>query len=193
VTSSSRKTNLSWKRWRQQSSSPSSGLPIHLARQLELRSTYGRDEAVRDILLFLVKEIDALSRSWPPPDDLTECGHLAELAVRDLEPIQLYGVLLEGPPRWRRGKIAEGLVETLPKRLESVLVKALTSELSNMLGRWKRWNVRELETKRKKMVELGRTRLEDPRPPEARVRPTLEELADSRKMNANPYTPPGKT
>jgi hypothetical protein len=166
----------------------------HLGRQLGFKNRYYvSNDTVSEILLFLVKEIEQTSHPWPPPDDLTQCRHLAELATRDLTPLQLYSTLLEGSPTWRRKKLGEGSISSLPKRLQAALEDGLTTELSEMLGRWKRWNVPELEKRREEMVRRGQVIRPATEPALPRQRPSFEELREMRALHQDDYTPPGRS
>ena len=163
----------------------------HLARQLSLKSHY---YGVHDTLLMIVEQLDALLREWPPPTDPNVCLNIARQAIKNLDPLELYSMLLAGPGRWQRRKIPPETTYTqLPKRMQLDVERELAGELARLMDRWRAWDIPKLRQKRKEAIAATETAERDETLPDesARWRPNRREI---RELPRDGYfTPPGRT
>lgn len=164
----------------------------HLGRQLGIAVV---DDDVHETLIWLMPLIDELLASWPPPADLGVYAELAHQAVKNLRPMQVYGMLLVGPGHWRKGSF-EGVNGwgSLQQHLQRMLEKSLASQLAQVVGRWREQDIRKLREKRKEAIAAAVAAEEssgDQPPGDARRRVSLRELADYPRER--PYVPPGRT
>jgi hypothetical protein len=160
----------------------------NLGRQLGLRD----DEiaGVHDTLLLVVRELDNLIRVWPPPlEDGNACQQLAHEATKNLQPVELYATLMAGPPRWREARVQGCKIGKLAGQLQPALEKALAAGLNQVLGRWVKWDIRELRKRRDAAIRaVQEASVSAPRVPYQRPegRERWERLKPA-------YRPPGRT
>lgn len=164
----------------------------HLGRQLGIAVV---DDEVHETLIWLMPEIDKLLASWPPPADLRVYTELAHQSVKNLRPIQVYGMLLAGPGHWRKGSF-DAVIGwgSLQQHLQRMLERALASQLAQVVGRWREQDIRKLREKRKEAIAdaaAAKESSDDKPAADARRRVSLRELADYPRER--PYVPPGRT
>jgi hypothetical protein len=166
----------------------------HLGRQLGCNQ--GLRWGTRETLRFLVGELEAeLRKTWPPLQDQKAVQALAHEAVKNMEPIEVYGMLLDGPGQWRRNQqLAECRVEKLEAQLRRALEKALAAELRSLIDRWVEWDVRDVAKRRREAMDRAqaeaRTLAVAARPP---MKPGgLGSRSDRRDFGGH-YQPPGRT
>lgn len=167
----------------------------HLARQLNMRET--SDRGVRDTLQFLVIELDELIRTWPPQHDQATCLRFSHEATKSMDPLELYSMLLVGPPTWRRHKVTVATsLENLHRELQRILERALSAELHRLLDDWVRWDIRDLKARRKKAIaaaERPATRRSVAPEPPISSRATPQEREDMHKLRGGFFVPRGRT
>jgi len=162
----------------------------HFGRQLGLRGSDGA-EGIHDTLLFLLQQIDELLGAWPPPQTPEDYRPLVEGATRPLTPIEVYGMLLAGPPKWRQGKIPECSIVQLPERLRLILDREVASAVSHVVTSWVEWDIRKLRERRQEALRVAQEKVRaEARAAAPRKRPTRKEIEDNRVA---PFQPPGRT
>lgn len=170
----------------------------NLARQLSI--DLWSQAGIHDTLMVVVPLLDDLLRAWPPPHTPTDCLPIAEVATRNLTPIEVYATFLAGPGRWRQKRVKDGVTMAgLATVLRPVLASELASELSRMLERWVAWDIRQLQdrwreaVKAKEAAERAEQAAAQANRP-ARKRRTPEEIAAPRGDNpVGTYQPKGRT
>ncbi|HVM07024.1 MAG TPA: hypothetical protein VM345_01055 [Acidimicrobiales bacterium] len=118
----------------------------HFARQLHIDAPWG--SGIPDTLVFVLREVDELLRTWPPRHDAETCRAIAHEATKHLRPLEVFGTLLAGPPTWQRETITGGRIDKLAAQMQPVLQKGLAAELGRVLEEWERWDVRDLRARR---------------------------------------------
>lgn len=171
----------------------------NLGRQLGMKDYWMyREAGAHDTLMLIIPVVEQLVTERPLTSDTSVFKQLAHEATKSLSSMELYATLLAGPPRWRQAKIGvDCKVERLPDHLKPILEKALAGELSRMFEQWTRWDIRNLEQRRKEALEIRRERAkaeaEAARPKTVRRKPSAQELADRAKERGGFFTPPGRT
>lgn len=123
----------------------------HLARQLGLSTRY-RDErlaGLHDTLLVVLPELDEMLKQWPPEADARALQPITESATRGLTEVEVYATILAGSKAWRNSTVgAEVHLDKLGGHLRTMLVRTLAASLSDLLRRWKEWDVRSIRDQR---------------------------------------------
>lgn len=162
----------------------------HLARQLGIRDTSGSAD-MHSTLLLIVRELDELIRTWPPPRDGAAWKDLAHDATKHLTPIEVYATLLAGPASWRSQTVPVGCkVDRLHLHLQPALEKVLTAELSRMVGDWVKWDIRKLRERRD--AARAEQVTQDAREVTPRVPPRRRPDYDPNRPTQS-FQPPGRT
>ena len=175
-----------------------------LGSQMGVTVSYRAD--LHSVLLFMLPEIERLLRPWPPPQSHEAWLPLANVAAQGLTPQQLYAALLAGPGRWLRGNLEAGTLETLPDKLQRLLVRSLAAELSAVVTRWVQWDIRNLKARRDALIAEQEAQATEERAARSaeiaaaaatkkapRRPPSPEQLADRAKERGGHYQPRGRT
>lgn len=161
----------------------------HLARQLGIRDIYGAS-GLHETLMLILWQLDEALNDWPPLHDAGTCRDLANIATKDLSPIETYASLLAGPVHWRSQKIESVRVDKLGNQLRLIIEKALAAELARVIAKWVDWDVRRLNQRRRDAVE---ERSAAKAKADAAERPPPSARRRSGDKFIRPFTPPGKT
>lgn len=137
------------------------------------------------LFTWLVQELDPLMSRWPPvvASDDRELRALVSSAVEGLDAVALLEILEAGPARWRKHEVDACTVAGLAAQLRGIVIKALTAELREVIGRWVAWDVPKLrdQPRQREVIDLRERR-----------RPRPVGKARTEKLT-RPYVPPGRT
>jgi hypothetical protein len=169
----------------------------HLAHQLSI-NRWGPGD-VHDTLMFVLQLLDERLRVWPPAHTPTDLQPIADAATKNMDPDEVYDLLLRGPGRWRQKQVSDGItVDGLATVLKPILARELAGELSRLFDRWVAWDIPKLKERREEAIKVKeaaeRAKAAAERAARQAKRPSRAEMQARLANNrGTSYTPPGRT